>query len=138
MPGKANTGESILIKTPERKTILVDSGTEEGGSAVARYLAKAGIERIGYAIATHMHNDHVGRFPLIMDTVETGKLFTSSFTNYSASCPQALALAKAVSKHNIPVKSDFIKVPHHSSMFSSSMLFLNTVKPKKCVLRLFF
>src|SRR4030081_1442055 len=71
-------GQSTLIVTPARQTLLVDAGfpstgtfdSRPGDPARARdpqrilEVAKAaGVSRIDYLLATHFHGDHVGGVP---------------------------------------------------------------------------
>jgi len=85
LTGEDHVGESILIRTPKGKTILVDSGTAEGGVQVLDYLQKLEIETIDYCIATHMHIDHIGGFPSIINKLEVKEVYTSTFTEYDTS-----------------------------------------------------
>lgn len=82
LPGEDHTGESILIRTPSGKTILVDCGTAEAGGQVLDYLQKIGVKTIDYAIASHMHVDHIGGFPRIIKQLEVKEIYTSTFTEY--------------------------------------------------------
>lgn len=52
-------GKSILIEAPD-KNILIDAGENNQGAVVLRYLASRGIDRLGIAIGTHPHSDHIG------------------------------------------------------------------------------
>lgn len=83
--GDEHTGESILIKTPEGINILVDSGIPSSGKEIVDYLKKLKVDHIDYAIATHMHVDHIGGFPTIMNEIPVGKMLTSTFTDYKTS-----------------------------------------------------
>ena len=53
-------GDSILIQTPDGKTILIDGGPKSSGSGLVAYLNKLGITKINVMIATHPHEDHIG------------------------------------------------------------------------------
>ncbi len=64
-------GESILIETPEKKTILIDAGGNYelspyiGEKVVSRTLWKQGIKQIDHLILTHSHLDHLaGMIPV--------------------------------------------------------------------------
>lgn len=53
-------GDSIYIKTPENKHILIDGGPPEAGKDVVTYLTEQGAHSIDLLIATHPHYDHIG------------------------------------------------------------------------------
>ena len=55
---------ATLIVTPERQTILVDSGFDRPGNTYSNRIKAAmddaGVTRIDYFVATHYHGDHIG------------------------------------------------------------------------------
>ncbi|MFZ5480400.1 MAG: ComEC/Rec2 family competence protein [Myxococcota bacterium] len=51
-------GDSILIRTPANKVVLIDAG--EGDVDVPAILAREGIDHIDLVVATHPHADHIG------------------------------------------------------------------------------
>ena len=53
-------GDSILIQTPDGKTVLIDGGPKSSGSSLVSYLKKQGITKINVMVATHPHEDHIG------------------------------------------------------------------------------
>ena len=62
-------GDSLLIVTPEGKTVLLDSGGVGGGShsdfdvgeeVVSPYLWSRGIRRLDVVAMSHPHSDHIG------------------------------------------------------------------------------
>jgi len=53
-------GDSILIQTPDGKTMLIDGGPKSSGPGVVSYLKKLGITKINVMVATHPHEDHIG------------------------------------------------------------------------------
>lgn len=85
LPSENHTGSSILIKTPGNKTILVDGSIDEGARLVVKYLGQLGITRLDYIVATHMHIDHVGGFPRILNSVSLGQALGTTFTDYNTS-----------------------------------------------------
>ena len=60
-------GDSIYIKTPENKHILIDGGPPSAGENVVSYLKKQGAHTIDLLIATHPHIDHIGG---LIDVIE--------------------------------------------------------------------
>lgn len=53
-------GDSILIQTPDGKTMLIDGGPKSSGPSLVSYLKKQGITKINVMVATHPHEDHIG------------------------------------------------------------------------------
>lgn len=51
-------GDSILIRTPANKVILIDAA--EPGGHVSEQLKREGVDHIDLVIATHPHADHIG------------------------------------------------------------------------------
>ena len=58
-------GDSTLIITPNKKTILIDGGGSEsydvGKKVLLPYLLDRGITKLDYILITHFDTDHVGR-----------------------------------------------------------------------------
>lgn len=61
-------GDSILIVTPNQKTILIDGGGSRekenfdvGEKVLLPYLLDRGITKLNYVLITHFDSDHVGR-----------------------------------------------------------------------------
>jgi beta-lactamase superfamily II metal-dependent hydrolase len=54
-------GDSLLIKSPNGTTCLIDAGDNgKGTSAVMPYLTSLGITSLDYLVASHYHSDHIG------------------------------------------------------------------------------
>lgn len=68
-------GESILIVTPNQKTILIDAGEPSYGQEVVRYIKRQGINKIDVLIGTHPHADHIGGLPEVIESFEIGDFF---------------------------------------------------------------
>ena len=53
-------GDSILVISPEGKTVLVDAGEPGDGKVVLSAMKRLGVNQIDLFIATHAHADHIG------------------------------------------------------------------------------
>ncbi len=51
--------------------MLIDSGEEEDGETVKKYLRDRGVDRLTYVIATHPHEDHIGGMDDVIDSFQT-------------------------------------------------------------------
>ena len=88
-------GDSIFIRFPHGKTMLVDAGgritfirdTENedpfaessfsiGEAVVSRYLWSQGIDHLDYIVATHGDSDHIEGFTDVIKNFQIGKAFT--------------------------------------------------------------
>jgi len=67
-------GESILIVTPNNKTILIDAGEQSQGRKVKAYLTKNKVNKIDLLIGTHPHSDHIGGLSEVINSFEVGKI----------------------------------------------------------------
>lgn len=95
LTGEDHTGESILIRTPEGRCLLMDAGIPEVGNQVNDCLARLGVEGLDAVLATHMHIDHVGGLPAVMARHPVGVLYTSPFTAYETAPVARLKAAAA-------------------------------------------
>jgi beta-lactamase superfamily II metal-dependent hydrolase len=53
-------GDSILIISPEGKSVLIDAGDTGRGKIVLDALKRYNVNQLDYFIATHAHADHIG------------------------------------------------------------------------------
>ena len=58
--------DSIFIKLPNGKTILVDGGFANSLPKIHDTLHKYNVRQLDYLIATHQHDDHIGSFSDIL------------------------------------------------------------------------
>ncbi len=66
-------GDSILIISPEGKTVLIDAGDQTKGKTVLEALKRYNVQQIDYLIATHAHPDHIGGMD---DVIKNTKVLT--------------------------------------------------------------
>jgi len=78
-------GDSILIKTPSDKKILIDGGTEESEHIIKSYLKKEKVKYIDFIIATHPDSDHIGGLDYIIKNFNVEKLYMPKQSTNSTS-----------------------------------------------------
>lgn len=78
-------GDSILIKTPLGKNILVDAGDENSDYIVSNYLKKNKVKIIDIIIATHFDSDHIGGIDNIINDFSVKKVYAPNHTTNSNS-----------------------------------------------------
>ncbi|MEF9990756.1 MAG: ComEC/Rec2 family competence protein [Romboutsia sp.] len=86
-------GDSILIKTPNNKNILVDGGDENSQNLIKSYLKKENIKSLDIVIATHPHADHIGSLDYIIDNFSVKAFYmpqkesdSKAYNNILSSC----------------------------------------------------
>ena len=79
-------GDSILLVTPERHTLLIDAGGlpqwmhsdfDLGEQVVSSYLWNRGIDHLDVVVITHPHADHYGGMPAVMANFHPRELWLS-------------------------------------------------------------
>jgi competence protein ComEC len=77
-------GDSLLVISPEGRTMLIDGGGslgpvhsefDFGEDVVAPYLWSRGLERLDVVVLTHAHGDHIGGFPRIIQGFRPSELW---------------------------------------------------------------
>lgn len=68
-------GDSILIREPGGKTMLIDTGNNGDGEMISEYLSTYDIDKIDIIIGTHPHADHIGGLDELLDIYNVGKIF---------------------------------------------------------------
>lgn len=67
--------DSILIKTPSGKNLLIDAGNNDDSDLVVNYLKSEGIKKLDGVIGTHPHEDHIGGLDVVIDTFDIDKVY---------------------------------------------------------------
>jgi len=98
-------GDSILLQTPDNKSILIDAGPLEasegldaGRDAIAPYLREQGIRRLDVVVFSHPHMDHIGGFKYILKNFSVGYVYD---VGYSYPSPDYKDVLSLIQKKNI-------------------------------------
>lgn len=75
----AGEGDSILIRTPHGKNILIDTGNLITGYKVLGYLRKRDVHSLDYLILTHPHPDHIGGVFIIAQMMKAAKIYDNGY-----------------------------------------------------------
>lgn len=67
--------DSILVKTPGDKSMLIDAGNREDGDFVVDYINKLGIHKLDVVVATHPHEDHIGAMAQVINSFDIGTFY---------------------------------------------------------------
>ncbi|WP_144511868.1 MBL fold metallo-hydrolase [Bacillus sp. FJAT-22090] len=70
-------GDSILIQSPEGKTMLIDGGPGEAGEEVVDYLEKLGVNKLDYVVGTHPDADHIGGLLSVLNSIQVNNFVDS-------------------------------------------------------------
>ena len=88
-----NQADSILIVTPNRKTVLIDAGEATNGLEVVKYLKSYGIDKIDILVGTHPHADHIGGLPEVIRQFEIGAFYMPAKLHTTATFEKVLLAA---------------------------------------------
>ena len=77
-------GDSILLVSPNGKTMLIDAGESTAMYSVRSVLKRLKIKKLDAVIATHPHSDHIGGMPAILRSFEVASFYMPDVSNPSA------------------------------------------------------
>jgi competence protein ComEC len=117
-------GDSILIISPEGKTVLVDAGDERSGKKVVEALRLKGVQQLDYFIATHTHPDHIGGAAEVFSNFKVGVVLHNDYPP-----PEAVTNAEAApAAQSRDKREDRRQTPQRSAGRQGRALELPTVK----------
>lgn len=67
--------DSIYIKLPNGKNMLIDAGENEDGQTVVDYIENLGVTKIDYLVGTHPHADHIGGLDDVINSFDIGTVY---------------------------------------------------------------
>lgn len=83
-------GDSILIRSPAGRTLLVDAGDSDAGSTVVAALRTRGITSLDAAVASHPHADHIGGYATVLSQFPVGRFYDSGYPSTSSTYERLL------------------------------------------------
>ncbi|MGY4797370.1 MBL fold metallo-hydrolase [Lysinibacillus fusiformis] len=92
-------GDSILIESPNGKTMLVDGGVKGAGQQIVSYLKELGINKLDIVVATHPDADHIGGIIPVLDTMPIEQFYDSGKVHTSQTFEEMLT---RIDEKNIP------------------------------------
>ncbi len=72
-------GDSIFLRSPSGKTMLIDGGPEGSFSVIDAYLSSLGVVGLDVVVASHLHADHIGGLVSLVDTYAIGDFYYPNF-----------------------------------------------------------
>lgn len=102
-------GDSIFIKTPNGKSVLVDSGGtpqwsgsdyDPGKEKVLPYLESRKIKRLDYVIMSHGHGDHIAGLPAVLEKIPADIIYENGFDSED---PDYEIVCEFIGRKKIPV-----------------------------------
>lgn len=87
-------GDSELIQTPGKQSILIDGGPSDAGETVLKDLKQAGVEKLDWIIASHPHEDHIGGLPAVLRGIKVNKALDPGYNHGTSTQKTYLSLMK--------------------------------------------
>lgn len=111
-------GDSILVQTPNGRTMLVDGGKKEAGEDVIAYLKSLQIDEINVIVATHPDYDHIGGLIDVIDHFRIGQFINSGKVHTTETYEK---LITKIFTNNIP----YVEVKTGNSIFLDENVSIN-------------
>ncbi|MED4886868.1 MBL fold metallo-hydrolase [Lysinibacillus sp. FSL R7-0073] len=92
-------GDSILIESPNGKTMLIDGGVKGAGQRVVSYLKELGVNKLDQVVATHPDADHIGGLIPVLQAIPIEQFYDSGKVHTSQTFEEMLM---AIDEKNIP------------------------------------
>jgi len=86
--------DSILVKSPSGRTMLIDGGNNTDYDIIAGYLKKQGVSNIDILIGTHPHEDHIGALDGIIENFNIGKFYMPKAVSTTKTYRDVISAAK--------------------------------------------
>jgi DNA internalization-related competence protein ComEC/Rec2 len=92
--------DSILIKLPGGKTMLIDAGNNDDGKTVVNFLKSHGVKNLDVLVGTHPHEDHIGGMDDVIEAFDIEKIYMPKVTTTTRTFKDVL---RAAEKKNLKI-----------------------------------
>jgi DNA internalization-related competence protein ComEC/Rec2 len=92
--------DSILIKLPGGKTMLIDAGNNDDGKTVVNFLKSQGVKNLDVLVGTHPHEDHIGGMDDVIEAFDIEKIYMPKVTTTTRTFKDVL---RAAEKKNLKI-----------------------------------
>jgi competence protein ComEC len=96
-------GDSILIQTPDNKSVLMDAGPENASARIVSYLNARNITTLDALIITHPDADHIAAADEVLEALAVKAVFHSGYVKDTASYREFI---NATNAEGCPVYTD--------------------------------
>jgi len=86
--------DSILIKTPDGKSMLIDAGNNADGQAVVSYIKSQDISKIDILVGSHPHEDHIGGMDNVINSFDIGQIYMPRISHTTQTYEDVLTAIK--------------------------------------------
>ena len=110
-------GDSILIKSPNNKYMLIDGGIKGEGKKVVAYMRSIGVTELQYVVATHPDADHIGGLIPVLNSIKIKNFIDSGKVHTSQTYEEMLQLIDVKNiPYTVPQIGDEIKLDKETSL----------------------
>ena len=97
----AANADSIFLRSPNGKTMLVDAGTPDSFESIQNVLSEEGVTKLDVVVMTHPHSDHMGSMKRVIDNYDIGTFYMPDAVNTTSSFDRMLS---ALEKKKVKTK----------------------------------
>lgn len=101
-------GDCIFMRSPNGKTMLIDTGEKSCFDTVAGFLDAQGVTELDAVVETHPHSDHMGGMAQIVEQYDIGVFYASPATNNTAAFEKMLDALEEKNVDTVSVYADEI------------------------------
>lgn len=99
-------GDCIFLRSPNGKTMLVDTGESQYYEAIESFLAAQGVTKLDAVVETHPHSDHMGGMDKVILNYDIGVFYASPATNNTTGFEKMLDALEEKKVETVAVYAD--------------------------------